>query len=442
MNSLLAFETLAELMKLQGLAAFAFLALGKPLPFLPSSLAFLAAMGTARAMKRGRSRILLVHALAHSGAYLLALWAAWGRPGPGSTGEWIEFAAMAGALAVFWLRALWLEGIPLDHAFCAERFDEGLLLFLGALTLSAITGVRQGTAQVFFIPFLAFSILALGAARTKEEGSGAFPPLSRNASALRIALGAALGGLGIGSLAPALAQPARNAAGALKTLGAGALDIIARFLVWLFKPRASGRAALQDSQAQPVGKYMEEAAEESSLFSTIVMWVILGAAAVFTLILLGWLVLRVIRALGRKVEGGSAGAPPKSLLALLYDLILRLLKGAAALALRLSAGRRGTPVPRSSAKASYLRLLKLGRMAGLPRRASETPRRYALRLSRAFPKAAGVGPELATLLEKEIFGEKIPGPRDEARAAELGRSLHAGSFLADSLASGSFRKKS
>jgi hypothetical protein len=436
MSALLIFQSLAELLKAQALASYLFLAIGEPLPLLPSSLAFLAAIALARSLKQGTSRKAYVHFFAHLAAYAVFLFATRGAAIPLDQKQWINLGVTASTLGAFWLRALWLEAIPLDHEFCAERFDEGLALFLGSMTIAALVSLKGQIAHYYFLPFVAFSILAIGLAQAKEVSSGAFKLTSRHGSLLRLAAAFAIAGAGIWNLVPALARPAQTAAQAMKTLGIGALDLLARILVWLFTPRGPRRAAIQDNPVQAIGPLPQEIGQESSLFSVIVMWVLLGAATIFVLILLGYLLLGLIRAMGRTVEG-KPGARKDNLLARLKALLAairrEIAKAAHVLTHVLVRLFFQSGPQRSAAKAAYARLLHMGRFAGLPRRLAETPRQFALRLRLSYPMAAEEGGKIVELLEKEIYGEKELDATESSLARAGGRKLRKRTFLAERL---------
>jgi len=429
-----------ELLKLQLLASYGFLLLENTFPFLPASLAFFLSLGSSRYLRRMGMRVFLyalIELTAFAAAFL-AIYSAyrgsWFDPASFRAMDdlqWTSFFAVLGTSAVFWLRAAWLERQEADHGFCATRFDEGIALFLLALGVTALVKVENPFPGQVAVPYFIFGILALGISKSEGARRGGLSASSRKAMTASLALVFVLASAGIFLLVPSLTEPARRAAESLKGASLSLLRLIADFLTWLFRGRRPTFAAPRESDRLGPGILPERMGEESA-FSAILMWIMLGAAGIVILLLLGYLAAWLWRFLmsrtrkpGEAEGSGSLGSWLKGIMAALT----RLLSWLAALPRRLGLGR--LPGRRSAALEAYARLLAGGRAAGAARKPSETPGEFARRLAAAFPATAGQAAFIAEQVEKEVYGGLAADPATAARLAGLRARTGRLSFIAE-----------
>ena len=401
-----------ELLKLQLLASYGFLALGRAFPFAASSLAFFASILLAGGLKRaGGLRVfvqLLFHLFAFSLFYLgtFALYSGSGFfPASifaGITADPLAAAVVLVALGTFWLRGIWLEAAPPTHVFVVARFDEGLLEFLIVLIMAAVIMVENPQADAFAVPYFIFSLLALGISRFRSAQRGGFRAGGKRAVLISAAAAFTLAAYGVVRLVPALGAPARKAAASLGAFTLGILKYIEIFLVWLFKPRSGRPFFVADDSVHLQAPLPESAEGGYSLFGTIVMWIVMGILGCIILFLLALLVVSIVRILAKR-SPKPAGHPRrlgagKWLLAFLTHLS----RIFAAPFLRRRRARAYSP-----AQAAYIRLLACGRAGGIPRAANETPREFASRLELCFPESATGAKLIVEALEAEIYGAHI-----------------------------------
>lgn len=436
MNAVLPFVALMELLKLQVLASYGFLAIGRPLPFALASLAFILAVALDRFLRRTGMRAIFYgffHALCLAVSFL-AIYASYrGRPFdlgaliPRNDGELLGYFSVLAACAIFWIRAAWLGGKALDHAFCVARFDEGLAEFLLAFSLSALVQVKYSFPGRLVIPYFLFGILALGLSKSEGGRKGGLSRRSGKASLVPVAAAFVLAAIGLIFLVPALTEPARLAAISLKSASRGLWRYVIAFLVWLFgdgPARISSNANGGDGRVAAPPPEVNEGS--GGLFATIIMWCFIIVAAAFVLALLAYLLSLLFRRLATRVARGDASNHP------FLPLWLRaFVLACARFFSRLTSAfsRRGEK--RSEALAAYARFLSCGRSAGAVRKRSETPREYARRLTLAFPHAATKADFVAEALEKEIYGGEKLDEATERRLAKIRRRLHPKSFLVE-----------
>ena len=431
----LPFVALMELLKLQLLASYGFLAAGQPLPFALLSLVFILALTLDLSLRKTGMRIVfycLFHALGLAisffGIYALYRGGALDRgvlvP---PVGELAGYLSVLAACVVFWFRAAWLGGKKPSHGFCVTRFDEGLAEFLMVFFLSALVRVNHSFPGQLTIPYFLFGILALGLSKGKDRGKTGLARRSGLASLAPAAAVFVLAAAGLMLLVPALAIPARLAADSLKNLSFGLLRYIVAFLVWLFgsgSPKYSNDSGGKEGLVSGLPPEVDESS--GGLFATIVMWCFIVAAAVFMLALLAYLLSLLFRRLSSRVAKLEPSGRPS------LALWLRFLALACANFLsRLGAAFSRKGEKRSEALAAYARLLACGRLAGAARGGNETPREYARRLSLAFPRAAAQADFVAASLEREIYGGEKLGEATGERLAKIRLRLRAGFFWAE-----------
>jgi len=436
MNAVLPFVALMELLKLQVLASYGFLAIGQPLPFAFLSLVFIFALALDRLLRRTGMRLVFYyffHALALAVSFFAVYALYQGRPlylgglFPHYDSEMLIYFSVLAACAIFWFRAVWLGGEKLDHAFCITRFDEGLAEFLIAFFLTAIVRVTYEFPGKLVVPYFLFGILALGSSKNEGNRKGGLSRRTGAASLVPVAATFVLAAIGLIFLVPALTEPARLAAKSLKNAGRGLWHLFIALIVWLF---GDGTARISNTMNNGDGIVRAPPSEvdqgSGGLFATIVMWCFIIVAAAFILSLLAYLLSIIFRRLSTRVSKAEAAHnpfPPPWLRA----FILACARFFSRLTALFSRGGE----KRSEALAAYARLLACGRSAGAARRRNETPREYARRLTLAFPRAATQAGFIAESLEREIYGGERLDMETDRTLAKIRQRSHAVAFLAE-----------
>jgi len=438
-----------ELLKLHFIVSYGFLAVGGAFPYLPATLAFFLSMALSRFLRRKGMRLIffafiemIAFAAVFVGMYSMYRGEAF-DPGailPRNDAELVTFLSMLTASALFWFRALWLEAQKVDHEFCALRFDEGIALFLMGLSISALVRVENTFPARLAIPYFLFAILALGSSKNEGSHHGGLSRNSRKAMVAGAAIVFVVAAIGVILLVPALTEPARQAAGALKGASLRLLAIIGDFLDWLFKARRPTFAGGNEPGGVPLSA-PQQGAGDTSLFAAIVMWIVLGIAGAFILAMIGYLLFELFRLLAgrtKKPVDDAGRFDPWAWLKAFFHAVARF---AARL---LGSGRRGRG-RRSAALEAYTGLLAGGRAAGAARKANETPREYARRLAATFPNTAGTAGRAAFIaqeVEKEVYGGAAGDSAAAAQLREMRRKLRVRSFIAERLRAIVFKNSS
>ncbi len=416
-----------ELIKLHFLASWAFLALGAPFPYLGASIAFIAALAASGAIRRRGARVIF-YVLAEFivfAASFAALWASWAgrlaaifKPAallPQGGAETAAFFTMMGAVAVYCLRAAWLEAKSGPREFCVARFDEGIAVFLAGLAIAALIRVENPVPARLTLPYFIAGILALGLSAGGRAAKGRLAAPTRAPALVGAAAAFALAAIGIVLLVPTLIEPARRAAVAMKDASGDVLRLLVIVLEWLFrknrqKPQFAEKSGAVDALPERAPGQPEQH------FSAILMWVVLGMVGIAAAILIIALLVHVARILAsRTKKPGGGGAAPKR---------LSIFKTFAAAWARLSARLRRALdarrlLPRlSPAARAYLSFVAAARAVGLRRAPAETAREFARRVAAAYPESAGRAPGLVRELEKEVYGGRRAPDVPSARGAD------------------------
>lgn len=402
-----------ELIKLQLLGYYVFFAFGKSFPFAAASLGFFLSLILGRALRRKGMRVVffaLFEILGFS-VFFITLYASYNAmsanvtTAPRNNGEAITFISMLIVGAVFWLRAAWIEAKKADHEFYANRFDEGIALFLAAFLMVAILRVEAPLPGRLVIPYFIFGMLALGLSKSESAQRGGLKPLTRRAMVISATLVFVLTAAALLLVVPALTEPARRAAESLKSASLSLLKLIESFLTWLFRAGPPRFAAQADGGGQILNAPPVEA-DGASPFSTILMWAFLGIAGIFVAILFGYLMIGLFRFLAsrtKKPVDDRKGLSIIDWLKAFRGSMMAALSRLTVFFARMAEDarrRRG----HSPALAAYARLMAMGRAAGIPRTRCESPREYARRLAASCPVSAGQAAFIVEAVEKEAYG--------------------------------------
>jgi len=446
----LLFLAAMELMKLHLLGYYLFFAFGKSFPFAAASFGFFFSLALGRALRRKEMRVVFfaLFELIGFSVFFVTLYASYKAMPlnavlvPRSNGEAISFVSMLIVGAAFWLRAAWLEARKADHEFYANRFDEGIALFLAAFCMVAVLRVEAPLPGRLVIPYFIFGILALGLAKSESAQRGGLMPAARRTMVISVTAVFILAAAAVLLVVPALTEPARRAADSLKSASLSLLRLIESILTWLFRAGPPRFAAQPDSGGQMLNAPPAEA-EGSSPFSVILMWAFLGIAGIFVAILFGYLMVGLFRFLVSRTKKPADDRGGRSL-----SDWLKAIWGALAAALSRLAEvfARGAENARrrrgfSPALAAYARLIAVGRAAGLPRSRCETPREYARRLAAACPDSAGQAAFIAEAVEKEVYGGLAGDGPTDARLNRLRAGLNRPAFIMERARMAAFKNR-
>ena len=426
MSASIWFLALMDMLKVEALVSFLMLALGRGFPLGGAVIVYMGGFALSLWLRRRRLRVFVHVALYALGLGIAAivmeavmfnlplqrgvlggvlggvLVRAAGE-GPGL------FAVVAIAIVAFWFRGIWLAARAKTHAFYVLRFDEGLAVFLSIFLLASFLHVRAAVDEQLVIPYLLFSVIALGLSKSEHAHTGGLAQGATKRILVPVAVVSVLAAIAVVALVPVLTEPARGVAAMLKSGGLTLLQYFAAFLQWLF----SGKHALSLNEGGSNANWgLTPSCKEGeqSLFATVMM-VVFGVLAVAVAgALLVFLVLWIVRALSAGVGKDEARVGKRAGFWLW-------LKGVVLAIGRLWGRVRGWFAPGkqkgSEAVRAYLRLCRAGRLAGVGPRRTETPREFGMRLARRFPREAEAVQVILSCLEKEVYGEQ----RLDARAA-------------------------
>lgn len=428
-----------DLIVLHVLASYCFLAVGRAFPVWPGSLSLFLALAVSRAGRESGMRV-ATYALLNVGGLFLSLGAAYlVFCGPLSSPEALVpqggRAILEGLLVLAWSATFWLRGERLgrkkaDHAFCVSSLDKGLALILAVLSVAALLRVSNPFAEKLSPPYLFFAVLALSSSKREGSSPGNLVHGSGNGGMVRLAFSFALASAGVLLLVPALMEPARRTALAMRRAWRAAEPWLLEFLRWLFSSgRKSSAAADAASAVRDAGvPSVSEASELGHTLGRIAVYVLCAAASLAMLVFLAYGLAALIRALSGRMKKDGDGPGLSSFPAWLKDALRRLAGLFSWLGSLLSRRRH-----RSAAVAAYARYLACGKGAGLRRGNGETPREYAVRLRQAFPRSAGKADYVVEALQREVYGGQTLDPSTERRLIRIRGTLSPISFQAERL---------
>jgi hypothetical protein len=438
MNAAYPFLALMEAVKLYLVASYTFLPLEKQLPLLPASLTLLGAFALSRILRATGGRLVfhvLAHALGLSLSFVASLTAYRGMPlisssfFPVNYRELVVFLLVLGWTIVFWFRGLWLGACGKGARFCVARFDEGIAAFLLALSLAALMRIDNPASGRLVLPFMLFSSIALGMCRVDGVRRGGLSKRPRRLLVIPVAIVFLLASTAILALAPLLFAPAARLGKSIKDAYHDIEPGLVRFLRWLLgfyelPATASSTGSGANAKAVPIPTADDPRVD---ILVKILVWALGILAAAMLAALAAYGLYRLIRRLLAKVEKRGKGLAipylPTWLLAFFRDL--------ARLSLALRTRLRQRVPERSAALAAYARLLHCGLRFGVRRKANETPREYATRLSERFPRSASGAAIVIDALEKEVYGSQIMDQETRRALIAIRRTTRSSAFLSE-----------
>jgi hypothetical protein len=443
MNAAYPFLAMTEVVKLYLVASYTFLPLDKPLHLLPVSMTLLAGLVLGRVLRATGGRLVyhvLANAIGLSASFLATLTVYRGLPFmpgtilPVNDRELAVFLLVLAWIAVFWFRGLWLGTCGKGPRFCVARFDEGVAAFLFLLSLAALMRVDNPAAGRLVLPFFLFSSIALGMCRVDGVRRGGLIRRSRRLLVIPFASVLLLGSAAMFSIAPLLFDPAARLGTSIRNAYSDFEPHLVRFLRWLFGfytlPTASGSGTPRNAgEAVPITNIDDPRVD---ILVTVLVWLlgIIAAAVIAILAAYGmyWLARRLITKVERRGRGLALPRPIAWLRALIRGLGHALQ--------RVWAYLKQRRLQRSSAVSAYTRLLRCGRVLGTGRKANETPREYARRLSGIFPRSAADSSFVVDALEREVYGLQLADFDTGRRLDAIRRKTRMSAFLAERISSG------
>ena len=432
------FLAVSDMLKTEALLSFLLLAVRGTFPLAGALCAYLAGFALNLLLRRRRLP-LYMHVLTHlvGGGIAAVLLEAW------SFGVALSFGALAGAaranpvlfismllaVLIFWGRGLWLSVRAKTHEFAVLRFDEGLAIFLCVFFFAAFLHVRATIAEQLVIPYFAFSMIALGLSKNEHARKGGLSPATTRRVLVPVIAVVALVAVGIFFLIPALTEPARSAAAALKSGGLTLLSYIAAILKWLFGDRKVAFRAEDSGARQPQERQFQEQGE--SVFGTIMMYVFGTLVILVVLALLAFLAVSVWRFLKRQVGGERQDKAKKN--GGFGEWFARLIVGVRRIFGALRAALAKLFASHSEAVRAFLRMRSAGRAAGLVQKRSETAREYATRLAARFPAETTSTELVVSALEREVYGGEAPDQETRRALSGAARHFRRYSLVAESL---------
>ncbi len=398
---------------------------GFSFPVYDSALIFILAAALNR-LSRGRGwlviQVLILHILGFIGAIVLAVqtyyyphdslfninlfWSVFTRAE--GMKEWLYLLAVIASVLVLWYGGMAFSRRSRDYEIICIRFDKGIGVFAILLFLEGVGLKIGGQPLVWFIIFFIFSIMAMGIARGAGDGKKEY--ISGYAK-IGLITGFVLLTIIILSLfiffgIPYLTGAAETGYSIIKIIARPLLAILVSILKFLF-----GHAAPTTDGGTPVsgGQNMAPAEFEQSWLAALIEK-ILGHLLIVILVLLaavliGLSIYYLYRWLFSRTDDKKEGGEGLSIyFKRLYELIKRL-------AVRLI-GRSPYRTLRT-----YKKLLRWGKICGIRKIDSETPREYGRRLAGYFPSLEQEVGDIIEPFNREIYAG-IRVPEEELKQAK------------------------
>jgi hypothetical protein len=392
-----------ELLKVHMLASYLALVLGMRMNFAAFSLVFLASFAL-NSLLSSRSIKVFFKLLANAalGSLFVVLFFDPAHP----------FVSTL-IIAAFFGRAWWTARSDIDHEFCVTRFDEGLAAFLAALGIAALVKAENPFPVKAALPYLAFSMLALGIAQGKKVSGKERFSKSHNATLASSILVLSLAAVGMAGIVPLTFLPAKKAGAVLGSLSLSLLHIIGDILEWLFRARKPISGVISGKSSDSI-VYAERVGEEIST-SSIFMWVMIGIFGVGALLLLAYCLSLLFRYLMSDSTPRKSGKRRglRDFLSMLLNSLGAIVAKIAMFVKKSASKIAQRHVRESVAVSAYRKLLACGRIAGVRIKKTDTPREYSRRLAAFLPDRAQACAAIVAAVEKQAYGEIKSEPSSE-----------------------------
>ncbi len=252
----------------------------------------------------------------------------------------------------------------------------------------------------FFFPFMIFGVS--GVALSKKKGGAEREFMNRHrGTGIVLASAALIVATTVGFIL--LAMPVLNMAadtgyGIIRAIARPCGNLLIAILRFIFR-RPSADSGAGEGGSDDLGPVMDTTGGEG-FFQIIVRYCVIGltiAAGVFLVLFLGWLLVRWLLSRTRRDDRERNGRGTAGLFSLLKRFACMIRELILRVCTVFTGGNRGIVD-------IYLAFLRWGRRGGLPRGISETPREYGVRLSVAYPFAAGEIDRITEVFNQYYFG--------------------------------------
>jgi hypothetical protein len=325
--------------------------------------------------------------------------------------DWLLFLLGFLAAAAFWREGVRVARRPLDDDHLFWRLDVGLgaffLLFLIKL-VAAEKGAQldDPVSQLFVLPFVVSSLVAIGMNRLAGDGQKGFLPGFRGAAVFLTFTAAALLPVAAAALLalPYLRLAAQGGLYVLTRAGLAVSPYLLAILGFLFAPR-SGRPGMATPPPQPRAPALpsgEPAGWWMELLGAIAAWGVGILLALAVTAVVGLALALLLRFLVSRTAGGPARRTDRPGPRVWLTRLRRLLAGLPA---RWRSPRRAGEV--------YGRLLAWARRSGVRHRPSETPAEFGARLAQRFPRLLDEVGRIVHAFNAEAYGDRA-GPATPA----------------------------
>jgi hypothetical protein len=345
------------------------------------------------------------------------------------------FVVFCGVL--FWFRGVRIGAGEISHGLTVNRYDIGLGIFFFVYFLRM--GLEEPDPLVLRLvgAYFLFSIIALFSARSWNRDENFMNPRSVAGLLFPFAAGFFITAGAVVLLYPFLTQAAAGTYVFLWEHSAPLRSLLIVLLKFLFGfgRRTGAGAASSAMETEEDNLPSPEEMSGPGILEKIILWVFTGIAAAAALILIFLLIRAFIRYLAARKDPDDGGmsffaalgkllAAWRRKLRLLWDALFQAAAGIVS---------RGKPLPQAGAEA-FRKLCSWGRFSGLPRRASETPREYAQRLTARFPALGEAARILAAGAELELYGKRRLAGESLARLKAARRGLNLPGLLPSRIA--------
>ena len=392
-------------------------------PAIASGLVLIVAMGLATIL--GRLRIRRVsELLIHSAGILVFLFLTQTPEAP-----WAQ-VLQAATILLFWLRGRHIGMSEASYRITCGRFDVGLLLIFLVYFLRLGLQLEDLRAVPLVGSYLLFGTGALYFARNQNRDASFSYQSSATGTVVLFVLGFILSG-GLVLLGYPLLT---RAAGELFTLLHDKTAFLTPYLIailrFLFRPGFS-RPAAGSMDLGPSTEQSLAAPEEPGFWAQLVEKILLiSLIGIVTLVVAGlvayamWRLMRYLLKFRQVDDDGlKFGELLHRFLARLRVFAQYTLQRLRRLTGRSERRERGECLRRSPGSVALRRLLRWGRISGVPKQKSETPLEYGARLAGRFP---ALNEDAATIVESaaaEIYGARELGRGEQLRLQHARRGL-------------------
>jgi hypothetical protein len=347
---------------------------------------------------------------------------------PKSPLEWLTLILLLFLTLMFWAGGVTFARRSMTYSNLCSRFDLGIaafaLLFLTKFLVLYKGGIKieDPLSQLFFIPFLIFSLLSIGLVRSQTTSPRDFLPgyqgigviLSFTTVVLLFGTGLVLFFL------PYLTLAADKGYGILKTAAKPLGPVFVAILRFIFMGGAIRPEPVSGPTEGGAGEFITptESSWWMEFFGKILVWIFGSLLGVILIIvccvalfyLFRWLLSRTPVSQRRQTTGHLISLwleRLRILLASCWTWIIRRVKGY------------------EGAVQLYTALRIWGRHSGLPHLLSETPIEYGLRLKHRFPSLKEEIELIIKAFNQEVYGEIILTDRPWVEARSAWRRLRS-----------------